>query len=146
MEHAVAFMIGISALTLGVSFMVRWRDWVGLVREIRERGRPASLVIGYLHLFLGTFIVSFHWKWHGLPLLLTLIGVKGIVEGCIYMLFPGVVPAIMKWYGLHARALFSISGLLTVIIALVVLDEWQHIAKWGDVWHPNFNETAFIED
>ncbi|MCE9590866.1 MAG: hypothetical protein K8S99_10115 [Planctomycetes bacterium] len=125
MEQAVAFMIGVSALILGISYLARWQDWSLWLRHLRKQGTPAALLMGYLHLVLGTFIVAFHWKWEGLPLLLTLLGVKAILEGIAYTLLPNCLMAMLAWYEPHHRLLLRIAGVVSIIIALVVLAEWR---------------------
>src|SRR5579885_745721 len=121
MEKAVAFMVGLSYLIIGVSLLLRWQDWSDWLKRLRAQGRPASLAIGALHLAIGTFIVAFHREWSGLPLLLTLIGVTAIAEGFIYTLFPGIMLAMLEWYEPRHRGFLRASGVITIIVALLVL-------------------------
>jgi uncharacterized protein YjeT (DUF2065 family) len=129
MEYAVAFMAGVSYLILGLSLLLRWQDWSDLLKALRHKGRTSSLSMGGLHLAIGTFIVAFHWEWAGLPLLLTLLGVKAIGEGFIYTLFPEAMIAMLKWFEPYHRGLLRPSGLVTIIIALLISCEWvQHLS------------------
>lgn len=125
MEHAVAFMAGTSYLILGASLIFRWQDWSVWVKRLQEQGRTAGLSIGMLHLVVGTFIVAFHSQWTGLPLLLTLIGVKAILEGMVYTLCPGFMIAMLKWLEPYHRPVFPLSGLIALGLSLVFLGEWQ---------------------
>lgn len=143
MEHAVAFMIGTSALIVGLSFLIRGKDWSDYLKHVHKAGQPAALMIGYLHLLAGTFIVGFHWKWEGLPLLLTLLGVKAIAEGFVYTLFPNAMLAMLTWYEPRRRVLFPIAGIVTMIIGAVVLHEWWQYMEMQDcIWQPCFNQAA----
>lgn len=142
MEQAVAFMIGISAMVIGLSLFFHSKGWSEYLAHVRQMGQPAALIIGYLHLLAGTFIVGFHWKWEGLPLLLTLLGVKAIAEGVVYTLFPSGMLAMLGWYGSRSRMLFRIGGLVTVIIGLLIINEWwQYIQSDACTWHPCFNQA-----
>lgn len=142
MEHAVAFMIGITALVIGFSFLIRGKSWLEYLVHVRKGGRPAALMIGYLHLLAGTFILGFHWVWEGLPLLLTLLGVKAIAEGVTYTLFPNAMTAMIGWYETRHRALFPIAGIVTIVIGLLVLNEWwQYMQSAACTWHPCFNQA-----
>ena len=142
MEHAVAFMIGVSALVVGLSFIVRAKGWAEYLAHVRKAGEPAALIIGYLHLLVGTFIVAFHWIWEGWPLLVTLLGVKAILEGVTYTLFPAVMPAMLGWYA-SRRGLFPVFGVLTMIIGGLVLQEWwQYMQSAACTWHPCFNQAS----
>lgn len=143
MEHAVAFMIGISAIVIGFSLLIRGDDWTGYLRRVRQEGRSAALLLGYLHLLVGTFIIGFHWKWEGLPLLLTLLGVKAVLEGVVYTIFPN---AMLAWYEPRGRTFFHIAGLATMIIGLIIFNEWwQYMQSVACTWHPCFNQAQLKE-
>lgn len=147
MEHAVAFMIGISAMVVGFSFLIRGKGWSEYLKHVRKAGQPAALMIGYLHLLVGTFIVGFHWKWEGLPLLLTLLGVKAILEGVTYTIFPNAMQAMLAWYEPRHRTLFPIAGIVTMVIGGLVLCEWwQYIHSAACTWHPCFNQASLVKE
>lgn len=138
-EDAVAFMVGISASAIGISFLSHGKDWAEWLRKLHGQGRPAALIIGYMHLIVGTFIVGFHWKWAGLPLLVTLIGTKAIAEGFVYTLFPNGMLRMLVWYAPHSRILFRIAGVITLVIAVVALCEWQQSMHLHYAGKPCFN-------
>ncbi len=143
MEHAVAFMIGISALVIGFSFLIHGKGWAEYLKHVHKAGQPAALMIGYLHLLVGTFIVGFHWKWEGMPLLLTLLGVKAIAEGFVYTLFPNAMLMMLAWYEPRQRVLFPIAGIVTMVIGGLVLCEWwQYMQSAACTWHPCFNQAS----
>jgi hypothetical protein len=41
---------------------------------LREKGEVGSILNGLLHFPLGALIVSFHNVWHGIPLVVTIMG------------------------------------------------------------------------
>lgn len=143
MEHAVAFMVGTSAVIIGLSLLSRPAEWLAYVDRLHTQGTSASLIVGYLHLIIGTFIVGFHWKWTGLSLLLTLLGVKAIIEGVVYTLFPRAMLAMLGWYKPHHRPWFRVVGVLTVVIGVLVLYEWKNQMWPADcvTWEPCFNQA-----
>ncbi len=124
MEQAVAFMIGTSAVMLGLSLFIHWQDWSGWLRMLRAQGRPAALMMGYLHLIIGTFIVGFHWNWQGWSLLVTLIGVKAIAEGVVYALCPKAMLAMLAWCEPRHYTLLRATGLFTVAVGAIILRSW----------------------
>lgn len=144
MEHAVAFVVGVTALVAGLSLFLRPHAWLEWVKHLRAQGVSAALMMGYLHLILGTFIVGFHWKWQGWPLLLTLIGAKAIAEGVTYTLFPKAMLAMLAWYEPLHRGWCRVAGLATIVVGLLVLGEWvQHM--WPDcTWYPRFNQAKLM--
>lgn len=142
MEQAVAFMVGVSYLALGASLFLCWEDWSAWLKRLRAQGRTAALSIGALHLAVGTFILGFHWKWEGLPLLLTLLGVKAVMEGYLYTLCPNTMLAMLKWCEPRHRMLLRISGLLTIVIAALVLCEWQQLRLEALMLPPAHSEES----
>jgi hypothetical protein len=143
MEQAVAFMTGVTAVVMGFSLLLRWRDWREWIRLLRTQGRPAALIIGYLHLIIGTFIVGFHWKWEGMPLLVTVVGLTAIAEGVVYTLFPNFMLVMLAWCEQRGSTLFRVAGLTTIIIGGVILCEWwQYMQSAGCTWQPCFNQAS----
>ena len=124
MEQSIALMIGTIALVLGLSVFIRQEAWGRLLGQLRSMESSGALVMGYLHLIFGSFIVAFHWKWHGPPLVITLIGVKAVVEGVIYMLFPRCLQYMLGWYEAHQIFLFRMAGVASLVIALIAFSEW----------------------
>lgn len=136
MEQAVAFIAGASYLAIGLSFILSSKDWLGFFKSIQKHGRKAGLALGLFHLAIGSFILGFHWKWSGLPLLLSILGAKALFEGYIYTIFPGVCIKLLKWYEPYFKQILLLSGFITVLISLVFFYEWgqsygilQNIAK-----------------
>lgn len=142
MEDAIALIIGIVALPLGISFLLHGEDWAGWLRHVRKLGRPAALMMGYLHLGVGAVILAFHWKWTGLPLVTTLLGAKAVGEGLTYMLCPGCMLRMLEWYDRHHRNLFRMAGIVTLIIAVAVLTEWRQTMHHHCNWSPCFDYVS----
>lgn len=125
MEQAVAFMAGVSYLALGLSLLFHWRVWSDWLKRMRTHGHSAAIALGAMHLAIGTFIVAFHWQWTGLPIVLTILGIKAILEGYLYTLFPGILLAMLQWYEPRHRPLLRVGGIITIVFSLLFLYEWQ---------------------
>ena len=55
---------------------------------MRAKGEVGSFLNALLHFPLGVVIVSFHDVWHGLPIVLTLIGWGLVLKSFIYFVLP----------------------------------------------------------
>ena len=62
MEIAVAVerMAGIAFLSVGLSHLLRPREWVEFFRQLREKGAPGAFINGMMSLSVGAIIVGFH--------------------------------------------------------------------------------------
>jgi uncharacterized protein YjeT (DUF2065 family) len=127
MEQAVALMIGIVALPMGLSLFIRSEEWSKWFQYLRTQGDNVTLIIGYFHLIIGAFIVAFHWEWHGLSVLVTLVGVTAILEGTVYTLFPRYLQTMLAWCEPRQRTLFSVTGLMAIIVAGVAFCEYAKL-------------------
>jgi hypothetical protein len=52
-------------------------------------GGTTALVVGFL-------ILTTHWVWTGWPILVTLLGVAGLLKGLCLLIFPGVTVRVTK--------------------------------------------------
>src|SRR6056297_3006531 len=95
MEQAVELMTGIVLLVLGISFLLRAPDWSGWFEDVRMDKAYRALPIGCFTILLSSFMVAFHPVWSGFFMLVTVIGLLGILEGCVYLLFPGALRKIL---------------------------------------------------
>ncbi|NDA45757.1 MAG: DUF2065 domain-containing protein [Alphaproteobacteria bacterium] len=125
MDQALAFMTGTIALIAGLSLVFRAPDWFAWIKYLRQNSPATALWLGYLHLILGTFILGFHPKWQGIPLIITLIGAKATLEGIVYLLFPNALSALLAWYETLPLVWFRFAGLITILIGLVLLMAWR---------------------
>ena len=88
MEVAVTRLAIICFFIIGVSHIVQSRVWVRFFMELHSKGEVGSFLNALLHFPLGVIIVSFHNVWHGLPVVLTLIGWGLVLKSFIYFVFP----------------------------------------------------------
>lgn len=88
MEIAVTRLAIICFFIIGVSHIVQSRVWVRFFMDLHRKGDVGSFLNALLHFPLGVLIVSFHNVWHGLPVVLTLIGWGLVLKSFFYFVFP----------------------------------------------------------
>ena len=88
MELAVTKLASICFFVIGISHILQSRVWAQFFIDMRAKGEVASFLNALLHFPLGVLIVSFHNVWHGLPVVLTLIGWGLVLKSFIYFVFP----------------------------------------------------------
>ncbi|MBC7909041.1 MAG: hypothetical protein H7Y30_00985 [Pyrinomonadaceae bacterium] len=88
MEIAIHKLAVISFFIIGLSHVIQPRVWVQFFIEVRNKGEAGSFINAFIHFPLGVLIVSFHNVWHGLPVILTLMGWGWVLKGLIYFIFP----------------------------------------------------------
>jgi hypothetical protein len=88
MELAVTKLAIICFFITGVSHIVQPRVWAQFFIDMHSKGEVGSFHNALLHFPLGALIASFHNVWHGLPIVLTLIGWGLLLKSFIYFVFP----------------------------------------------------------
>ena len=109
MEIAVNKLAIICLFVIGVSHIVQPRVWVRFFSCLHRKGEVGSFLNALLHFPLGILIVSFHNVWHGMPLVLTLMGWGLLIKSLIYFVFPG--------YGLKVLGRVSIERAWEFVVA-----------------------------
>lgn len=81
---------------------------------------------GALTLLAGCFIVSFHWVWQGMAIIVSLTGVILVLKGAIYLLYPNWLPVKLATLEHHdLKKLIRLSGIVIIILAGAILYEWS---------------------
>lgn len=142
MEQAVALMAGISFLVLGLSYFFNADDWIAWIANLQKQERRESLSLGMINLLIGGFIIGFHWKWDGIALVLSIVGVLATINGTIYMLFPSLLPAVLRILEDRCRAILLFASIALIAIALASFCEWWQLAGHAYGWHLDFNQAA----
>ena len=88
MEAAVEKLAIISFFLIGVSHIFQPKVWVDFFIVIRKKGEVGAFINAFIHFPLGALIVAFHNVWHGILLILTLLGYGLLVKGFINFVFP----------------------------------------------------------
>lgn len=147
MDHAVALMAAISFLVIGLSYLFNAGDWLAWIKYLEKQERRGSLTIGMINLMIGGFILGFHWKWEGIALVLTIVGVLATIKGTVYMLFPSWLPTKLRMMEPHCYPLLRFASLFLIAIAGAAFYEWwQYMQDQACIWHPCFNQASIIKE
>lgn len=147
MEQAVAFMAGVSFLGLGLSYFFNSGDWIAWIAHLQKQVRRGSLTIGMINLLIGGFILGFHWKWEGIALVLSVVGVLATIKGAVYMLFPSFLPRMLEGLEPHCRGLLLFASLVLIAIAFAAFYEWWlYMQEQACLWHPCYNQASTLKE
>jgi len=124
MELAIEFAVGVSYLVIGLSCFLHTQVWLEWMESIRKKGRQKSIVLGMVGLMLSSFIVGFHPVWSGLPALVTILGVMGMLEGSLYLLFPNALLSVVRFFAPARASLFRGISLVIVLLSILILYGW----------------------
>jgi hypothetical protein len=124
MEKATELFAAMFMFVIGLSHIAQPRAWVEFFIWLRGKGRPGVFVNGFLTLGFGSFIVSFHNVWHGLPVLLTLLGWAQVLKGLVNFVAPQValrglerISIERSWHFVAAGIpTFALSGVLWYLV------------------------------
>jgi hypothetical protein len=88
MEDGVRILVAVSYIVIGVSHLVRPREWAEFFIALRERGAIGSFTVAFIHFPLGAIIVAFHNVWTWPEVVLTVCGWGLVVKGFLYFVWP----------------------------------------------------------
>ena len=88
MERGVEIFAALMYFALGLSHIVQPRAWAELFLLLKSQGKAGMFVDGFANLLLGAIIVSFHNVWHGLAIVVTIIGWGQTIKGLRILVFP----------------------------------------------------------
>ena len=119
-ETQIEKLVAISFLVIGLSHIFQPRAWVRFFVMLREKGEVGGLLNGLLHFPLGAVIVAFHNVWHGIPLIVTIIGWGLVIKSSLYLFYPKHAQRMLatvkeeRAYGFVIAGFFSVglSGLI----------------------------------
>src|SRR6185369_14319312 len=73
-ERGVEIFAALTYFALGLSHVVQAGAWAELFLLLKSHGKAGVFLDGFINLLLGAIIVSFHNVWHGLAMVVTIIG------------------------------------------------------------------------
>ena len=121
MELAVTKLALICFLVTGVSHIVQPRVWAQFFIDLHSKGEVGSFLNALLHFPLGVIIVSFHSVWHGLPVVLTLIGWGLVLKSFIYFIFPKYGMKVLARVSIERSWEFVLAGWVSIGISGLLL-------------------------
>jgi hypothetical protein len=117
MEVAVTRLAIICFFIIGVSHVAQPRVWVRFFNDLHGKGEVGSFLNALLHFPLGVLIVSFHNVWHGLPIVLTLMGWGLVLKSFIYFVFPGLGVKLLERVTVEKSWEFVVAGVFSIGIS-----------------------------
>ena len=121
MELAVTKLAIICFFITGVSHIVQPRVWAQFFIDLHSKGEAGSFHNALLHFPLGVLIVSFHNVWHGLPVVLTLIGWGLVLKSFIYFIFPKRGVRMLARVSMERSWEFIVAGVFSIGISGLLL-------------------------
>ena len=126
METAIEKLVAIFFLLIGISHILQPRAWIEFFIRFRDKGPVGSLQLGLFHLPLALLIVSFHNVWHGLPLVVTIIGWAQLLKSLLYLTYPKHGLRMLATMSIERSWQFVAGGVFALgISALVAFSLWQ---------------------
>lgn len=114
METSIEKLVAICLLVIGLSHIFQPRAWVKFFIMLREKGEVGSVLNGLPHFPLGALIVSFHNVWHGIPLIVTIMGWSLVIKSLIYLTYPKHGMRVLSQVTLERSWGFVIGGVIAV--------------------------------
>ncbi|MEY2561408.1 MAG: hypothetical protein QOG51_1823 [Verrucomicrobiota bacterium] len=121
MEASVEKLTALFFLVTGLSHIFAARAWVRFFIMLREKEEVGSLLNGLVHFPLGAFIVAFHNIWHGMPMLVTIIGWGLVLKSTIYFVYPRHGVRMLSTIKMERSWHFVVAGVFSVVLAGVIL-------------------------
>ena len=110
MEDAVRILVAVCYVVIGVSHLVRPREWAEFFIRLREMGAAGGFVVAFIHFPLGAIIVAFHNVWAWPAVVLTLCGWVLVVKGFLYFVSPAHAEKMLRRVTLERAWEFRLVG------------------------------------
>ena len=126
MDIAIEKLVAISFFVVGLSHIFQPRAWVEFFIRFRDKGAVGSLQLGLFHLPLGLLIASFHNIWHGLPIVVTIIGWGQLLKSLLYLTYPKHGLRMLATVSMERSWQFVAAGVFSIAVSgLVAFSLWQ---------------------
>jgi uncharacterized protein YjeT (DUF2065 family) len=117
METSVEKLTALFFFVTGLSHILQPRVWVQFFSLLREKGEVGSFVNAFVHFPLGAFIVASHNLWHGIPMIVTIIGWGLLAKGALYFIAPRFGVRMLSTVSLERSWQFVVAGIFSVALA-----------------------------
>ena len=117
METAVERLVALYFFVFGLSHIFQPRAWVEFFIMLREKKEVGSFLNGFVHFPLGAFIVAFHNVWHGIPMIVTIMGWGLVIKSTIYFVYPRHGVRMLGMISLDRLWHFVVAGIFSVALS-----------------------------
>ncbi len=121
METSIEKLAAISYLVIGISHLVQPRVWARFFIMLREKGEVGSFLNGLMHFPLGVLIVSFHNVWHGIPMVVTIVGWALVLKSLIYLVYPKHGMRMLARVSVERSWEFAVAGVLSIALSGLIM-------------------------
>ncbi|MEY2532023.1 MAG: hypothetical protein QOI96_2108 [Verrucomicrobiota bacterium] len=126
MEIAIEKLVAVCFFVIGLSHILQPRTWVEFFIRFRDKGAVGSLQLGLFHLPFALLIVSFHNIWHGLPLIVTIIGWAQLLKSALYLTYPKHGLRMLATVSVERSWQYVVAGVFSIVISGVIFFSlWQ---------------------
>ena len=119
-EIAIEKLVALCCFVIGLSHVFQGRVWAELFIQWREKGSVGVFYTGLLHFTFGAIIIAFHNVWHGIPLLVTLLGCGWTLKGLLYLTYPRHGLRMLARVSLERSYEFAIAGAVLLLVGAVI--------------------------
>ncbi|HJT82250.1 MAG TPA: hypothetical protein VJ719_13725 [Chthoniobacterales bacterium] len=120
LQIAIEKLVAIGFLIIGISHLVQPRAWSEFFIRMREKGRVGSLQLGMLNLPLGLLIVAFHNIWHGLPMIVTIMGWALLLKSTLYLVWPSHGLRMLGMVSVEKSWRFIAGGVFSIAVSALI--------------------------
>ncbi len=124
LERAAEVFVVINFGIIGLSHLLRPRDWVELFVRLRSLGRTGVFINGMLSLMVGSIIVALHNVWHGIGIIVTVIGWLQVLKAISSLTFPDAGMKSLMRVSIERAWQFQAAGVLFLLISAVIAWSW----------------------
>ena len=121
MEVAVEKLAAICILVTSLSHIIQPRAWSEFFIMLREKKEVGSILCGLLLFPLGLIIVSFHNVWHGIPLIVTIMGWGLLLKSVLYLLYPKHGMRMLARVSVEKSWEFVVGGVVGVVLSGLII-------------------------
>jgi hypothetical protein len=121
METAVERLVAICILVTSLSHIIQPRAWAKFFIMLREQGKVGSILCGLLHFPLAVIVVAFHNIWHGLPIVVTILGWGLLLKSVLYMTYPAHGLRMLTRVSIERSWEFVVAGIMGVLLSGLIL-------------------------
>ena len=127
-EQGISFWVGFTLVIASQALLWHPRGVVQLIHDISEKTTSITLLIGWLNLSFGAFILGFHWRWDDLGAVLTIVGLLSTAKGVLAILAPGIYGSMIVCIASQEEkrlcGYFRIGGLAQLLLGALILANW----------------------
>jgi hypothetical protein len=124
MAHAIEIYAVVHLVVMGLSHCIHPHSWVAFFTLLRKCGQPGVFAHGFLSLFFGAMIVSFHNAWSGAGAALTVAGWLYVAKAAACFLLPELQLASLRRVSGERAWEMRFAGTAYLLLALWLAAGW----------------------